>query len=135
MAGVPGLDLLGSGGPYAIEYGVRDLIQRGPLKPRLTQLWDDVKNPTPYKEAKQFTLSMSMLDDYLPALIRQHDPGAWRVLTEELKVPEDKIGSFLAEDRILYQQWQQGQIGMDELIDLSSKYNPALRDSPRSRSG
>jgi hypothetical protein len=130
MAGIPGLDRVGTGGPFAIEYGVRDLIQKGPLRPKLARLWDDVKNPTPYKEAKQYTLAMSMLDDYLPALIRQHDPGAWQVLTKELKVPENKIGDFLAEDRILYQRWQLGQIGMDDLIEHSAKYNPALRDAP-----
>lgn len=125
MAGVYGLDdlLAGEGttgvaASYAIWRDADQLLTRKGM----AGLKDDISDPARYKNGLMFDMQIEVVKRELPLIIKARDPRAYKVLSEELKVPDGQMARFIAEDRILYGKWQHGQATFDELLAHANKY-------------
>lgn len=125
MAGIHGLDDLVAGegttgvaASFVIWRDVDDLLSRKGL----SGLKDDIKDPARYKNGLMFDQQIESVRRELPIIIKARDPRAYKILSEDLKVPDDQMARFIAEDRVLYGKWQHGKISFEELLAHSNKY-------------
>jgi hypothetical protein len=125
MAGIFGLDDLVAGegstgvaSSFAIWRDVDDLLSRKGL----SGLKEDISDPARYKQGLMFDQQVESVKRELPAIIKARDPRAYKILSEDLKVPDAQMARFIAEDRILFGKWQRGQATFDDLLNHANRY-------------
>jgi hypothetical protein len=90
--------------------------------------WDNIKNPTIFKDPLAADLSVKVVRDELPLIMRKTNPTAYKWYGTELKVPDSKIADFIVADRHLYQGWLDGDVLFSELVAHQAKFNPAMAE-------
>jgi hypothetical protein len=121
-------DLSQLGGSFQAEAELRAVMREPSIAAKLKRLGNDVFNPNPYKEEASFILQAKLLRDDVTQIIKRADPGGYAILHDLLKVPDDAISQFLAEDRVLGERWITGQIGFQEMVDHAAKFNPKISE-------
>jgi hypothetical protein len=114
-------------GPDSLAQAFVDLAKKRSVDPGLSgkarQAWKTLVDPTPFKDGLANDLAIKYLADDFAPMLRQFDRQTYNVLHRELRVPDSKMAEFIAEDRSLFQQWQDGEITMRDLMDHTAKYN------------
>lgn len=114
-------------GPEALAQNFLDLAKQKAADPSLSakarQAWKTLVDPTPFKDGLANDLAIKYLADDFAPMLRRFEPQAYNVLRRELKVPDNRMAEFIAEDRSLYQRWQDGEITMQDLMDHTAKFN------------
>jgi len=90
--------------------------------------WDNIKDPTIFKDPLAADLSVKVVRDELPLIMRKTNPTAYKHYSEVLKVPDNKIADFIVRDRYLYQGWVDGTVTWQEMVAHQARYNPALAE-------
>jgi hypothetical protein len=90
--------------------------------------WDNIKDPTIFKDPLAADLSVKVVRDELPLIMQKTNPTAYKHYSDVLKVPDAKIADFIVRDRYLYQGWVDGTVTWQEMTAHQARYNPALAE-------
>lgn len=90
--------------------------------------WDNIKDPTIFKDPLAADLSVRVVRDELPLIMRKTNPTAYKHYSDVLKVPDNQIADFIVRDRYLYQGWVDGTVTWQEMTAHQAKYNPAMAE-------
>ena len=90
--------------------------------------YDNIANPSPFKDALANHLSIKLVRDDLPGLIEKHDPAGYALYHDKLKVPDAEMADFIVQDRTLYQGWQDGNVTWQQFEAHHTKFNSALKE-------
>lgn len=84
--------------------------------------WDNIKDPTVFKDPLAADLSVKVVRDELPLIMRKTNPTAYKHYSDVLGVPDNKLADFIVRDRYLHQGWIDGTVTWQEMVAHHTKY-------------